>query len=81
MDVFVQLGLERIVIFRDDPASICIRLRERDGQDWPISMVEGHQEAEVEEGRIVAPNVNIPFLILDAGITAILSSSDATCPR
>ena len=48
IDVFIQLGLERIVVLRDDPSAICGRLRERDGQDWSISMVDIHQNAEIE---------------------------------
>jgi adenylate kinase len=65
-DVFAQLGLERIVIFKDDPTSICNRLRERDGQEWLISAVQGHQHAEVEAGQKIASYLGIPFVMLSA---------------
>jgi adenylate kinase len=66
IDVFIQLGLERIVVFRDDPAAICNRLRERDGKDWFISMVGVHQDAEIEWAHVVATNLGIPISIIDA---------------
>jgi adenylate kinase len=66
IEVFSQLGLEGIVVFRDDPASVSSRLRERDGQDWPISTVERHQDAEVEHGRVVASSLDIRFVTLSA---------------
>jgi len=66
IEVFVQLELERIVVFRDDPAAICNRLHERDGQDSSISTVSVHQDAEIEQGRVVASNLGIPIFILNA---------------
>lgn len=64
INVFIKLGLEKIVVFRDDPASICNRLQERDKQDWSISMVGAHQEAEIQQAYIVASNLNIPICTL-----------------
>jgi adenylate kinase len=65
-NVFRQLGLEKIVVFRDDPTSICDRLRERDGKEWSISVVQVHQDAELEQGRRIALNLGISFITLDA---------------
>lgn len=65
-NVFVQLGLERIIVFRDDPASICKRLRERDSQGWSISMIHVHQEAEIERAYIVASILSVPIRTLDS---------------
>ncbi|HBP87251.1 MAG TPA: hypothetical protein DD706_06100 [Nitrospiraceae bacterium] len=66
IDVFAQLRLEIIVVFRDDPASICKRLGERDEQVWPISIVDGHQEAEINRAYVVASFLKIPIFTLPA---------------
>jgi adenylate kinase len=65
-DVFRQLGLERIVVFRDDPVAICKRLCGRDGRKWSTSRVADHQDAEIERGNIMALNFGVPFFSLDA---------------
>lgn len=64
INVFIKLGLEKIVVLHDDPASICNRLQERDKQDWSISMVGAHQEAEIQQAYIVASILNIPICTL-----------------
>jgi len=65
VDVFAQLGLNTIVVLRDNPISICNRLRERDAQDWSMTMVSAHQNAEIDQAHFVASNLGIPILIVD----------------
>jgi adenylate kinase len=65
-NVFLRLGLEMIIVFKDEPESICKRLRNRDGHSRTISMVRGHQDAEIAQGRRVAAALGIQFLTLDA---------------
>ena len=80
-DVFAQLGPERIVVFRDDPASICKRLHERDRQEWFLSAVQSQQDAEVEVGRKIASGLGIPFVTLNAfdvdGLVTAIGMPDA----
>lgn len=66
VEVFSQLGLERIVVFEDDPLAICHRLRKRDGTEWSISMTGAHQDAEITRAHVVATNLGIPISILKA---------------
>ena len=66
IDVFVRLGLERIIVIRDDAAAICSRLRERDGQDWSISKISAHQDAEINQAHYVATKLCIPVLLINA---------------
>ena len=66
IDVFVRLGLERIIVIRGDAAAIRSRLRERDGQDWSISKISTHQDAEINQAHAVATNLRIPVLLIDA---------------
>ncbi len=66
LDVFRQLGLEGIVMFQDDPVSIFNRLRARDGQNLSIPRVKSHQDSEIEQGHLVASNLKIPIMVLDA---------------
>jgi adenylate kinase len=66
IDVFVRLGLERIIVIRDDAAAICTRLRERDKQDWSISKTSAHQDAEINQAHDVATKLRIPILLIDA---------------
>ena len=66
IDIFLQLKLERIVIFRDEPASIFNRIRERDGKEWSISMIDVHQEAEIKRAYIVASILRIPICTLNS---------------
>jgi adenylate kinase len=66
IDVFVRLGLERIIVIRDEAAAICDRLRERDGQDWSISIISVHQDAEINQAHAVATKLRIPVLLIDA---------------
>lgn len=66
IDVFVRLGLESIIVIRDDAAAICSRLRDRDGQDWSIAKIGAHQDAELNQAHAVATKLRIPFLIVDA---------------
>jgi len=66
IDVFVRLGLGRIIVIRDDAAAICSRLRERDGQDWSISKISAHQNAEINQAHDVAIKLRIPVLLIDA---------------
>ena len=66
IDVFVRLELERIIIIRDDAATICSRLRERDGQDWSISKITAHQDAEINQAHDIATKLHIPVLLIDA---------------
>lgn len=66
IDVFVRLGLERIIVIQGDAAAICSRLRERDGQDWSISKISAHQDAEIDQAHAVATNLRIPILLIDA---------------
>jgi adenylate kinase len=66
IDVFVRLGLERIIVIRGDAAAICSRLRERDGQDRSISKINAHQDAEINQAHAVATKLHIPVLPIDA---------------
>ena len=66
MDVFVRLELERIIVIRGDATEICNRLRERDGQDWSISKISVHQDAEINQAYDVATKLRIPVLLIDA---------------
>lgn len=66
IDVFVRLGLERIIVIRDEAAAICNRLRERDGQAWSISTINLHQDAEISQAHAVATKLRIPVLLIDA---------------
>ena len=66
IDVFVRLGLERIIVIRDDAVAICSRLRERDGQDWSISKISAQQDAEINQAHDVATKLRIPVLLIDA---------------
>jgi adenylate kinase len=66
IDVFIRLGLERIIVIRDDAAAICSRLRERDGHDWSISKISAHQDAEINQAHEVATKLRIPILLIDA---------------
>jgi len=65
-DVFVRLGLERIIVIRDEAAAICSRLRERVRQDWSISKISAHQDAEINQAHAVAIKLHIPILLIDA---------------
>lgn len=64
-DVFFRLGLKRIIVLRDDDAAICIRLRERDGQDRSISETSAHQDAEIKQACEVATKLCIPVLLIN----------------
>ena len=66
IDVFVRLGLERIIVIRDQAAAICNRLRERDGQDWSIYIISVHQDAEISQAHAVATKLRLPVLLIDA---------------
>lgn len=66
IDVFDQLRLERIIVVRDAAAAICSRLRERDGQDWSISKISTHQDAEIQQAHDVATKLCIPILHINA---------------
>jgi adenylate kinase len=65
VDVFAKLGLDTIVVLRDDPISICNRLRERDKQDWAIAIVSAHQDAEINRAHVVASSLGIPIYTVD----------------
>ena len=66
IDVFIRLGLERIIVIRGDAAAICSRLRERDGQDWSIVKISAHQDAEIKQAHEIATKLRIPILLIDA---------------
>ena len=66
IDVFVRLGLERIIVIRGDAAEICSRLRERDGQDWSIVKISAHQDAEIKQAHEIATKLRIPILLIEA---------------
>lgn len=66
IDVLLRLGLERIIVIRDEAAAICSRLRERDGQDWSISQISAHQDTEINQAHDVATKLRIPVLLIDA---------------
>lgn len=66
IDVFFRLGLEGVIVIRDDVAAICSRLRERDGQDWSISKISAQQDAEISQAHDVATKLCIPFLPITA---------------
>lgn len=65
-DVFVELDLDTIVVLQDNPTSICNRLRERDKEDWTITMVSAYQDAEINRAHVVASSLGTPILIIDA---------------
>lgn len=65
VDVFIQLGLDMIVVLRDNPTSICNRLRERDGQDWDVTFLGAHQDAEIDRAHVVASDLGIPVSTVD----------------
>jgi adenylate kinase len=66
IDVFVRLGLERIIVIRDEAAAISNRLRKRDGQAWSISTISVHQDTEISQANAVATKLRIPVLLIDA---------------
>lgn len=76
--VFVQLDLETIVVLRDNPTSIYSRLRERDKEDWTITMISAHQDAEINRAHVVASSLGIPILIINAhdtdGLAKVVSA-------
>lgn len=66
VEVFSQLGLAGIVLFRDAPETICARLHQRDGKAWKLSAVTAQQDAELAHAQFVASELCIPFACLDA---------------
>ena len=61
VDVFALLGIDTIIVLRDDPTSICNRLLERDKQEWPVHLVSAHQDAEINWAHAVASDLGIPI--------------------
>lgn len=64
--VFLPLGLDAVVVFRDRPDNIAIRLQERDGRAWSASRIAAQQDAEVEHAQEVARSNGIPLVSLEA---------------
>lgn len=58
-NVFSKLGVEKLVVLRDDPVAICNRLKERDKRDWSLPFITTHQEAEIAHAYAVASFLHI----------------------
>ncbi len=66
VEVFRQLGVEGVAIFRDDSRTIYERLDERDGQNWGTARLNEHQAMEIGHGKFVASSLGVPIVLLDA---------------
>jgi adenylate kinase len=54
LDVFSPIGLNGVIVFRDDPDKICVRLRARDERVYEAATINEHQDAEVAQAQFVA---------------------------
>ena len=66
VNVFEHLGLEGIVIFRDEPAAIYSRRQKRDERVYSITEIRVHQDMEIAHAQIVSSHLGIPIAILNA---------------
>ena len=66
IDIFRRLRLDAVVVYRDKPESILLRMIERDGICNQVAHIEAHQNAELSHAHRVASILQIPFVCLEA---------------
>lgn len=66
LSVFRDLGIKKLICFRDDPSEILARLRSRDGSCDALTDVAELQAAELEHAGKVSNDLGVDLLLLDA---------------
>lgn len=66
IELFEQLPLIEIILFKDKPQKIFDRIRLRDGNSFSIEEIKHHQEKEIYEAKYIASTLNIKLKILNA---------------
>ena len=66
VNVFEHLGLEGIVVFRDEPAAIYSRSQKRDGKAYSSTEIRIHQDMEINQAHRISSQLGIPIAILNA---------------